>query len=131
MTNTVETKWTALVVDDDYGIRELLVNLLDDLGFITTAFDRGGPALAAVNQGHFDLLLVDQWLPDLNGVQICEAAYQRYGNTAAILMITADTGPERHITALTLGADDVVTKPFDIDVLLLRITAKLRGKRTP
>ncbi len=131
MTNTVETKWTALVVDDDYGIRELLVGLLDELGFTTTAFDRGEPALTAVKQGHFDLLLVDQWLPDMNGIQICEAASHRYGNTAAILMVTADTGPERHITALTLGADDVVTKPFDIDVLLLRITAKLRGKRTP
>lgn len=131
MTNGGETRRTALVVDDDFGIRELLVGLLDELGFTTTAFDRGLPALAAVNQDHFDLLLIDQWLPDINGVQICEAAYDRYGNTAAILMITADPGAERHITALTAGADDVVTKPFDIDVLLLRIAAKLRGKRMP
>jgi DNA-binding response OmpR family regulator len=118
-----------IVADDDYGARELLVGLLDEEGFTTTAFARGEPALAAVNQNHFDLLLVDQWLPDLDGIQICETAYARYGDTAAILMVTADPRTERHITALTVGADDVVTKPFDIDVLLARIEAKLRGKR--
>ena len=130
MTNVVETRRTALVIDDDPNIREMLVELLAPAGFTTTAFDRGRPALAAIDQRHFDLLLIDQWLPDLNGIQICEAAHERYGNTAAVLLVTADHRSERHIAALTLGADDVVTKPFHLDVLLARIEAKLRGKNT-
>ena len=128
MTNGVETRRTALAVDDDPAILELLVGILDEAGFTTTAFARGLPALAAINQRHFDLLLIDQWLPDIDGIQICEGAHARYGNTAAVLLVTADTGAERHITALTVGADDVVTKPFDIDVLLARIEAKLRAR---
>ena len=128
MSSGGETRRTALVVDDDYGIRDLLVGLLDEAGFTTTALARGAPALAAVEREHFDLLLIDQWLPDLNGIQICEAAYTRYGTTSAILLITADPRPERHILALTVGADDVVTKPFELDALLARIEAKLRRR---
>ena len=130
MTNVVETRRTALVIDDDPDTRGMLVELLDQGGFTTTTFDRGRPALAAIDQCHFDLLLVDQWLPDLNGIQICETAHERYGDTAAVMLVTADSRTERHGTALTLGADDVVTKSFHVDVLLAWIEAKLRGKDT-
>ncbi len=126
MTNTVEPRRTVLVVEDDRATQEALVELLDDEGFTTTAFDRGTPALAAIDQRHFDLLLIDQWLPDMNGIQICERAHERYGNTAAVFLVTADDRHERHISALALGADDVVLKPFDIDVLLARIAAHFR-----
>ena len=128
MTNAVETRRTALVVDDDPATREVLVEILADAGFTTTDFAHGQPALSAVEQRHFDLLLIDQWLPDLNGIQICEAAKQQYGATAAVLLVTADARVERHITALTAGADDVVMKPFHVDVLLARSEAKLRGR---
>lgn len=128
MTHAAQPRRTALVVDDDPEIRNLLVDLLEQADFTTTAFDRGAPALAAVNARHFDLLLINQWLPDMNGIQLCEAAHQRYGTTAAILLVTADPRAERHITALTRGADDVVTKPFHVGVLLARIEAKLRGR---
>ncbi len=104
------------------------MEILADAGFTTTDFAQGQLALAAVAQRHFDLLLVNQWLPDLNGIQLCEAAHARYSTTAAVLLVTADPRAERHITALTLGADDVVTKPFDVDMLLARIAPKLRSK---
>jgi CheY-like chemotaxis protein len=61
----VEAKPTALVVDDDPAIREVFVEILDDAGFTTIDFAHGQPALAVVEQRHFDLLLIDQWLPDL------------------------------------------------------------------
>ena len=128
MTNAMETRRTALVVDDDPAIREVLAEILEDAGFTTTAFAYGQPALAAMAPRHFDLLLIDQWLPDLNGIQICEAAHERYGNTAAVLLITADERTERHTTALMLGADDVVTKPFHVEVLLARTEAQLRRR---
>jgi DNA-binding response OmpR family regulator len=128
MTNQEQIRRTALVVDDDPAFQELLARILDDAGFATTAFDRGQPALSAIGQHYFDLLLIDQGLPDLNGIQICEAARERYGNTTAVLLVTADHRAERHITALTFGADDVISKPFHVDVLLARIEAKLRRR---
>ncbi len=128
MTNRAGTRRTALVVDDDPAIRAVLVDILDDAGFTTTDYDQGLPALAAVNRDYFDLLLIDQWLPDLNGIQICEAARERYGNTAVVLLVTADTRRERGVSALSLGADDVITKPFDMGELLARIEVRLRGK---
>ncbi len=128
MTNRAGTRRTALVVDDDPAIRAVLVDILDDAGFTTTDYDQGLPALAAVNRDYFDLLLIDQWLPDLNGIQICEAARERYGNTAVVLLVTADTRRERGVSALSLGADDVITKPFDMGELLARIEVRLRGR---
>ncbi len=122
-----DARRTALVVEDDPAFLALLAQLLDDEGFTTTAFDRGQPALAAVNERHFDLLLVDQWLPDLNGIQICERAHERYGNTAAIFLVTADRRIEHHVTALATCADDDISKPFHVDILLARIEAKLRS----
>ncbi len=129
MTNAVKPRPTALVVDDDPAIREVLVELLDDEGFTTTDFASGKPALAAVEQRHFDVLLVDQWLPDMNGLQICEAARHQYGPTTVVLLVTADPRMERRVTAFNLGVDDVVGKPFHVDELLARVEANLRARQ--
>lgn len=128
MTNSAASGYTALVVDDDPAIREVLVEILQDVGLATTSFELGQPALLALIQNKFDLLLIDQWLPDINGLQICAAAQARYGDAAIVVMVTADPRVERHITALTTCADDVVQKPFDIDVLTARIEAKFRRR---
>ncbi len=121
---------TALIVDDDPSTLEVLTEIFKDEGFATTSYAAGRPALAALTQGHFDLLVIDQWLPDINGLQICAAAHERYGNSAVVVMITADPRLERHVTALTTCADDVVGKPFDVNVLVAGIEAKLRRKAT-
>ncbi len=121
---------TALIVDDDPGVLQVLTEIFEDEGFATTSYAVGQPALAALTQGHFDLLVIDQWLPDINGLQICAAAHERYGNSAVVVMITADPRLERHVTALTTCADDVVGKPFDVNVLVAGIEAKLRRKAT-
>ena len=117
---------TALVVDDEPSILGVLSEILIDAGFITTAFSRGVPALEAVQQQRFDLLLIDVGLPDISGMAICSAARERYGDDAVILIVTADARTERVVTALDLGADDFVAKPFDIGELLTRIEVKLR-----
>ena len=117
---------TALVVDDEPSILGVLSEILIDAGFITTAFSRGVPALEAVQQQCFDLLLIDVGLPDITGMAICAAARERYGDDAVILIVTADARTERLVTALDLGADDFVAKPFDIEELLTRIEVKLR-----
>ena len=119
---------TALFVDDDPAILDLLAEILTDAGFAPTCFALGAPAEAALAQQGFDLLLVDQWLPDMNGLRLCEVARERYGNTPVVVMITADARRERKVTALTLYVDDFVGKPFDNDVLLARIEAIFRRR---
>ncbi len=117
---------TALIVDDEPSILGVLSEILEDAGFITTAFSRGVPALEAVQRQRFDLLLIDVGLPDISGMAICGTARERYGDDAVILIVTADARTERLVTALDLGADDFVAKPFDIEELLTRIEVKLR-----
>jgi DNA-binding response OmpR family regulator len=127
MTNREQARLTALVVDDDWAIRTFLTQLLDDVGFATTSFEAGRPALEALAQRPFDLLLLDQWLPDMNGLQLCEAARERYGAAPLILLITADTRRERLLAALELCADDFLVKPFQTEELLARIDTRLRA----
>jgi DNA-binding response OmpR family regulator len=117
---------TALVIDDDRAILQVLEDLLTDAGFAPTCFTHGRPALAALAHQPFDLLLIDLGLPDLTGLEICAAARELYGDAPVILIVTADDRPLRWVTALELGADDCIGKPFDVAVLLAHIQAKLR-----
>ena len=126
MAELPNTGRTALIVDDEQPLLQLLDEVLGDAGFATDCFDLGQPAMTAIRQRRYDLLVVDIGLPDMNGMSICEAARARYGDSVAILIITADNRRERCITALELGADDFVSKPFDIEELMARITGMLR-----
>jgi DNA-binding response OmpR family regulator len=117
---------TALVVDHESPLLQLLQEVLEEAGFRVTCFGRGQPALDLLALRRFDILVIDIGLPDMNRMRICEEARERYGDDVAILIITADNRKERCITALELGADDFVGKPFDVEELLARITSMLR-----
>jgi len=119
-------RYTALVIDDEEAILHILNDILIEAGFATTIVTRGQDALDVIARQHFDVLLVDVGLPDMSGLVVCDAARTRYGQTTAILVVTADGSKERLVTALALGADDFVPKPFYIDELLARIDATLR-----
>jgi DNA-binding response OmpR family regulator len=121
---------TALVIDDDPGMLTLLQALLQDAGFATTCVTHIHSALEEIARHPFDVLVIDQWLPDGNGLQICEAARRYYGNQPAILIVTADARSQRAVLALQLGADDVISKPFDIHELVARIQVCLRRRPT-
>lgn len=118
----------AMVVDDDKALLDLLVEILVEDGFITTGFQTGKAALNALSQQRFEILVVDVGLPDMNGMQICQAARERYGDDVIIFIITADQQRERLMTALEVGADDFIGKPFHIEELLARIEVKLRRR---
>ncbi len=126
MTEPNSAARTALVVDDETPLLQLLEEVLEEAGFSVTCFGRGQPALDALASRRFDILVIDIGLPDMNGMRICEEARERYGDDVAILIITADNRKERCITALELGTDDFVGKPFDVEELLARITSMLR-----
>lgn len=127
---TQQHQRTALVVDDELVLLDLLNNVLMEGGFETTCFQTGQPALDALARTKFDVLVVDVGLPDMNGMLICEVARQRYGSTVAIFIITGDNRRSRVITALEMGADDFVSKPFDTEELLARIDVKLRRRNS-
>lgn len=126
MINGARRQRTALIVDDEVEVLSLLDDVLVEAGFATTRFELGKPAIAAIDQRHFDLLVIDVGLPDISGMIICEHARKQYGEGVAILIVTGDSRLERLHTALDLGADDFVPKPFDINELLTRIEVKLR-----
>jgi DNA-binding response OmpR family regulator len=126
MTDARHGALTALVVEDDAANLALLDELLREDGFAPTCCARGQSALTALAQRRFDLLLIDLRLPDLSGLEICRAARAWYGAAPVIVIVTADDRPRRWVTALEHGADDCIGKPFDVDVLLAHVHAKLR-----
>src|SRR5919199_1142390 len=105
-----QTMPTALVVEDDPALLDLLAAVLQDAGFTPTCCARGQPALAALAGQAFDLLLLDLWLPDRPGFALCQAAREWYGDAPVVILLTADQCVRRWITALDLGADDCVGK---------------------
>lgn len=117
---------SAFIIDDDVSVLEMLDDMLSDAGFATQRFVRGEPARAALEQQRADLLVVDVGLPDINGMALCEHARQLYGDDIIIFIITGDNQRSRCITALELGADEFIPKPFDTNELLARIDVKLQ-----
>lgn len=126
MKDLAEGMRTALVVDDETALLQVLESILDEAHFVTTSCRFGQPALDLLARQYFDLLIVDVGLPDMNGMRICTAARERYGDSTTIFVITGDNQQQRCITALEIGADDFLSKPFDTDELLARIDVKLR-----
>ena len=109
-----------LLVEDEENIRDLVkLNLeLDDYEVVAT--DNGRTALRFFGEQHFDLLILDVMLPEIDGYQICEQV--RLTNMEVpIIFLTAKDAANDRITGLRKGADDYLTKPFNLEELLLRV----------
>ncbi len=126
MNNVTPLSRTALVVEDDQLMLNMLHDVLEDAGFETTVVAQGKLALTVLAERCFDVLLVDVTLPDMNGLSICEAARTWYQDQVAILVITGQEIQRRGLAALQLCADDFLDKPFHLDELIARIESKLR-----
>jgi two-component system, cell cycle response regulator len=110
-----------LVADDDAEIRELLREVLAGRYNVTFAND-GGEALTALQSQRFQLAIVDLHLPVLDGFAVAEAIRaSRSEEPPAFMFLSAQANPETKVRALSLGAADYVTKPFDPDELMARI----------
>jgi len=109
-----------LLVEDEENIREVVkLNLeLEDYEVITT--DNGREAIRLFHEQHFDLLVLDVMLPEIDGFQICEQVRLTNLDVPIIFLTAKDTAPDR-ITGLKKGADDYLTKPFNLEELLLRV----------
>ncbi|WP_417449799.1 response regulator [Kordiimonas sp.] len=123
-----QKKSTILVVDDEPQIRKLLKISLEANDLKCEAAEKGGEAVRLTASLKPDLILLDLGLPDMDGKDVI--AQIREWTQVPIIVCSVRDGDKEMIEAFNRGADDYVTKPFNPDVLLARITANLRKAAT-
>jgi two-component system, OmpR family, alkaline phosphatase synthesis response regulator PhoP len=120
---------SILVVEDEDDIRELLRYNLAKEGYRVVWAASGEEALKAIRASLPDLVLLDLMLPGLDGLDVCRSLKQDpHTRNLPIVMLTAKGEEADIIVGLELGADDYVTKPFNLRVLLARLRAVLRRR---
>lgn len=113
-----------LVAEDDFDIRELLQIFLREAGYKVSAAADGVEAIELFGRDKYDLVLLDILLPEIDGFGVCQLI--RRQSEVPIIMLTALNGEEEQIKALDMRADDYITKPFSMPVLIRKISAVLR-----
>ena len=124
MEEGVEFKKTILIVDDEKMILNLLAHNLEKEGYNVIEATDGLEAINIAQEKKIDLILLDVMLPKLDGLSVCKRVKNMLN--IPILMVTAKDDELDKILGLELGADDYITKPFNIRELLARIKANLR-----
>jgi two-component system KDP operon response regulator KdpE len=119
-----------LVVDDEMSIRRALHTTLQKLGFKTVEAARGEEALSLVRTNSFDAVLLDINMPGMSGIDTCRNL-RRISPRIPILMLTVRDSEDDKVEALDAGADDYVTKPFQLRELTARIRAAMRWAKAP
>jgi two-component system KDP operon response regulator KdpE len=117
----------VLIVEDDPNIVDLIRSNLAVRGFDTLVSTDGSKVLALLETEQPDMVLLDLMLPEADGFELCRQIRER--STVAIIVVSARGGERDKVTALNMGADDYMTKPFGIEELLARILATLRRTR--
>jgi len=120
---------SILVVEDDQGVRESLVVVLQVQGWDVTGVERGEDALERLRVHDPDLVVLDVNLPGIDGMETC-AKMRAAGRKGPILMLTARHEVSDRVRGLDAGADDYLPKPFALDELLARVRALLRAFNT-
>ena len=111
---------SILLVEDEENLHEALkLNLEMDHYDVTGVFD-GAEALKAVQKEHFDVIILDVMLPEVDGITVCETI-RLQGNDIPILILSAKNSSADRVLGLKKGADDYLTKPFNLEELLLRV----------
>jgi len=119
----------VLIIEDEHGLLRALAMNLTARGYQVTEADTGTRALTAAATMHPDVLILDLGLPDITGFDVIRAI-RAYSQTP-IIVLSARTGSTDKVTALDLGANDYVSKPFNIEELLARLRAATRRTPTP
>jgi two-component system, OmpR family, KDP operon response regulator KdpE len=120
-----ESRGNVLIVDDDNAIRRALYNTLHGMGFQVKDASSGEAALDLIRESEYDVVLLDINMPGIGGIKACRELRKRLPRLA-ILMLTVRDREEDKVTALDAGADDYITKPFNIRELAARIRAAVR-----
>ncbi|MFN2458583.1 MAG: response regulator transcription factor [Chitinophagaceae bacterium] len=122
------TKASILLVEDEENLHEALKLNLELEGYeVTSAFD-GATALKAVQNEYFDLIILDIMLPEIDGINVTENI-RLTNNEVPILILSAKNSSADRVLGLKKGADDYLTKPFNLEELLLRVQKLIRKNK--
>ncbi len=123
-----ERKLSILLVEDEENLQEALkLNLeLEDYE-VSSAYD-GLEALKAVEKEHFDLVILDVMLPELDGISVCETIRLKNQDLPILILSAKNTSADR-VLGLKKGADDYLTKPFNLEELLLRVNKLIQKNK--
>ena len=113
-----------LIIEDEKAIQSVLYELLTEAGYIVTLANDGLEGLSQFEKQYFSLILLDIMMPKIDGYAVCEII--RKNSDIPIIMLTAMDEEEAQVKAFELQADDYITKPFSLKLVLMRIEAVLR-----
>jgi len=115
-----ESKASILLVEDEENLHEALKLNLELEGYeVTSAFD-GTEALKKINNEYFDLIIMDIMLPEIDGISVTESVRVNHNEVPILILSARNSGADR-VLGLKKGADDYLTKPFNLEELLLRV----------
>lgn len=115
-----DSKTSLLVVEDEESLRDTIKLNLELEGYEVTTVDNGASVLKAVKNEYFDLIILDIMLPEMDGITVCENIRMQ-NNEVPILFLSARNSSTDRIEGLKKGGDDYLTKPFNLEELLLRV----------
>jgi two-component system OmpR family response regulator len=114
-----------LIIEDEITLNRTLQEGLSDFGYQVDTAENYKDAEYFIDIRNYDLVLTDWMLPDGDGIELCKIVKNR-SNRTAVVILSARDDKDSEIEALKSGADDYIKKPFDFDILLARIEARLR-----
>ncbi|HEV7499317.1 MAG TPA: sigma-54 dependent transcriptional regulator, partial [Vicinamibacteria bacterium] len=119
---------SILVVDDEAGVRSSLVGILGDEGYAAEAVETGEAALIALESRRYDLLLLDVWLPGMDGLEVL-ARVRTLDPEVPVVVISGHGSIETAVKAVRMGAQDFVEKPLALEKTLLVVKNALRQRK--
>jgi two-component system nitrogen regulation response regulator NtrX len=119
---------SILIVDDEAGVRSALLGILQDEGYSAEAVDSGEAGLQALEARRFDLVLLDVWLPRMDGLETL-SRLRTLDPEIPVVVISGHGSIETAVRAVRMGAQDFVEKPLSLDKTLLAVKNALRQKR--
>ncbi len=113
-------KASLLVAEDEESLREALKLNLELEGYEVTTVDNGPAVIKMVKNEYFDLIVLDIMLPEMDGITVCETIRMQHNDVPILFLSARNTGADR-VEGLKKGGDDYLTKPFNLEELLLRV----------
>jgi len=124
----MEQRWNVLVVEDEAALRQSLFETLSALGFVIGEAGTGEEAQVRLRMVEYDAVLLDINMPGIGGMEACRLIHRDYPHIPIIMLTIRDEQDDK-VEALDAGADDFVTKPFQIRELTARLRAAIRRSK--
>jgi DNA-binding NtrC family response regulator len=119
-------KYRILIVDDDSALRDTLGSELSNAGYITKTASDGDEAIASIGKEKFDLVILDIKMPKVDGFEVLKIIKQNF-QSIKVIMLTGYSDITQAIKSKKLGADDFVSKPYDLEDLSFSIERALNN----